>query len=74
MKPVVPALEDLLQRKVRFIDDCVGPNVLKDIKSAKNEIFLLENLRFYTEEEGKGLNSAGEKIKADPESVAKFRK
>jgi len=27
LKPVVPALEDLLQKKVRFLDDCIGSNV-----------------------------------------------
>jgi len=27
MKPVVPALEDLLQKKVTFLDNCVGKEV-----------------------------------------------
>ena len=27
LKPVVPALEDLLQRKVSFLNDCVGKDV-----------------------------------------------
>lgn len=56
LKPVVPALEDLLQKKVRFIDDCMGHDVLDQVRSTKGEIFLLENLRFYREEEGKGVN------------------
>jgi phosphoglycerate kinase len=33
----------------------------------------LENLRFHLEEEGKGVNAAGEKVKAAPEDVEKFR-
>jgi len=33
----------------------------------------LENLRFHIEEEGKGVNDAGEKIKADKDAVAAFR-
>ena len=37
-------------------------------------VFLLENLRFHIEEEGKGVNEAGEKVKADKEKVAEFRK
>jgi phosphoglycerate kinase len=33
------------------------------VKGARNgEIFLLENLRFHVEEEGKGVNPAGEKV------------
>ena len=27
LKPVVPALEDLLQKKVQFLNDCVGSEV-----------------------------------------------
>lgn len=73
LKPVVPALEDLLQKKVRFLDDCIGSNVTEQVRSAKGEIFLLENLRFYKEEEGKGVNEKGEKVKADEESVKAFR-
>jgi len=30
-------------------------------------------LRFYKEEEGKGVNEKGEKVKADEESVKAFR-
>lgn len=40
---------------------------------APGSIFLLENLRFHIEEEGKGVNTAGEKVKADKENVKKFR-
>lgn len=29
MKPVLPALEDFLQKKVQFLNDCVGPEVEK---------------------------------------------
>ena len=36
-------------------------------------VFLLENLRFHIEEEGKGVNADGEKVKANPEDVKKFR-
>ena len=35
---------------------------------------LLENLRFHLSEEGKGLNAAGEKIKAEKKEVENFRK
>ena len=37
------------------------------------ETFLLENLRFHIEEEGSIKDEAGNKIKAKPEDVEKFR-
>lgn len=66
MRPVVPALEDLLQRKVDFQKDCVGQQVERVCGEANNgKIVLLENLRFHMAEEGKGINAEGEKVKAD---------
>lgn len=54
--------------------NCVGPEVEKACADpAPGTIFLLENLRFHIEEEGKGVNAAGEKVKADKEAVKKFR-
>ena len=35
---------------------------------------LRENLRFYAEEEGKGADADGNKVKASPEDTAAFRK
>ena len=63
MQPVVPALEDLLQRKVSFLNDCVGPQVEKACGEATDgKVIMLENLRFHSAEEGKGLIN-GEKVK-----------
>lgn len=74
MKPVLPALEDLLQKKVEFLNDCVGPDVERTCKSASNgKIILLENLRFHLAEEGKGVIN-GEKVKASKDEVSAFRK
>lgn len=36
-------------------------------------VILLENLRFHVEEEGKGVDASGSKVKADPEKVKAFR-
>merc|ERR1712083_57418 len=36
-------------------------------------VILLENLRFHVEEEGKGVDEEGNKVKADKEKVAEFR-
>lgn len=74
LKPVVPELEKLLGRKVIFAPDCVGPEVEKIVNNAKDgEVVLLENLRFHAEEEGSSKDAEGKKVKASPESVAKFR-
>eukprot|EP01016_Furgasonia_blochmanni_P034872 TRINITY_DN3808_c0_g1_i4.p1 TRINITY_DN3808_c0_g1~~TRINITY_DN3808_c0_g1_i4.p1 ORF type:complete len:409 (+),score=142.89 TRINITY_DN3808_c0_g1_i4:269-1495(+) len=74
MKPVVPVLQDLLGKKVTFLDDCVGPDVENYCQNAKDgEVILLENLRFHIEEEGSVKDKEGNKIKADKEAVKKFR-
>jgi phosphoglycerate kinase len=74
LKPLVPAVEDLLKRKVTWVPDCIGPDAAKAAAAAKDgEVILLENLRFYTAEEGKG-EVDGQKVKASAEEVAAFRK
>jgi phosphoglycerate kinase len=56
LKPVLPALEDLLKKKVQFLDDCVGSQVEHECQAAsKGKVILLENLRFHMAEEGKGV-------------------
>jgi phosphoglycerate kinase len=75
LSPVVPALSDLLQRNVSFLNDCVGDNIERQCREASNgQVLLLENLRFHTAEEGKGVNANGEKIKATGDEVSAFRK
>lgn len=45
-------LSKLLGKRVKFIDDCIGAKVEKEVKKLKEgEILMLENLRFYKEEE-----------------------
>lgn len=74
MKPVVPALEDLLKKKVQFLNDCVGGEVERECSSASDgKVILLENLRFHLAEEGKGVIN-GEKVKASKDEIAAFRK
>ena len=56
-----------------FLPDCVGAEVEAACANpAPGTVFLLENLRFHVEEEGKGVNAAGEKFKAKKEDVAAF--
>ena len=52
LKPVAKRLSELLGRKVIFVDDCIGDKVVQAVKKApNNSVILLENLRFYEEEE-----------------------
>jgi len=52
LKPVAKRLSELLDRKVIFVDDCIGDQVVQAVKKApNNSVILLENLRFYKEEE-----------------------
>ncbi|KAF1816789.1 phosphoglycerate kinase [Eremomyces bilateralis CBS 781.70] len=75
LKPVVPELEKLLGKKVLFTEDCVGKAVEDTVNGAESgAVILLENLRFHAEEEGSSKDAQGNKVKADKEKVAEFRK
>jgi len=74
LKPVAEKLSELLGKPVKFLDDCVGPEVEAACAAIKpGEVILLENLRFHLEEEGKRKNEDGTSTKADPVKVAEFR-
>ena len=74
LKPVAEKLTELLGKPVRFLADCVGPDVEAACAAIKpGEVILLENLRFHLEEEGKRKNEDGTSTKADPAKVAAFR-
>ena len=74
LRPVADKLAELLGQPVRFLDDCVGPEVEKACAALKpGEVALLENLRFHIEEEGKLKKEDGSSLKADPEAVKAFR-
>ncbi|MFH0889088.1 MAG: phosphoglycerate kinase [Planctomycetota bacterium] len=50
-------LEQLLKRPIKKLDDCIGENVEKTVSKMKEgEVVLLENLRFYPEEEANNNN------------------
>ena len=52
LEPVAQRLAHLLRRDVRFVDDSIGDKVYQAVKrSPKVGITVLENLRFYPEEE-----------------------
>jgi phosphoglycerate kinase len=55
LKPIADKLSELLSKPVTFLNDCVGADVEAACSSPeKGSIILLENMRFYAEEEGKG--------------------
>jgi phosphoglycerate kinase len=62
LKHLVPHLSDLLGQQVEFADDCIGPEAVEKAKALQSgEVLLLENLRFYKEEE-KGDVGFAEKL------------
>jgi len=74
LKPVADELEKLLNKKVTFLSDCVGPQVEAACAKADNgEVILLENVRYHIEEEGSVKQKDGTKLKAKPEEVEAFR-
>jgi phosphoglycerate kinase len=52
LAPVAERLSKLLNKKVIFASDCIGPEVEKAVAAMKGgDVLLLENLRFHPEEE-----------------------
>jgi phosphoglycerate kinase len=52
LKPTAQRLGQLLNRDVRFVNDCIGPEVEKAANDLRDgQVLLLENLRFHKEEE-----------------------
>ena len=62
LKHVLPALNEAFGRTVKFADNCIGQSATEQAASLQpGEILLLENLRFYKEEE-KGDVAFAEKL------------
>ncbi len=52
LRPVAARLADLLCRPVAFVDDCLGAKVESTVAALKEgDVLVLENLRYYPEEE-----------------------
>jgi phosphoglycerate kinase len=52
LKHIVPEIENVFGKSVKFSEDCIGESAYKMASELKSgEILLLENLRFYNEEE-----------------------
>jgi len=62
LKPVARLIEKNLKKKVKFVSDCIGEKVKKEVEKMRDgDILLLENLRFYKEEE-KGDSNFAKKL------------
>jgi len=71
---VADELKKLLSKEVKFMNDSVGPEVEAACADPPpGSVILLENLRFHVEEEGKGVDASGNKVKADAGKVKEFR-
>lgn len=54
LKHIIPTVEKLLGQKIDFAGDCMGDEAAQKAAALKpGNVLLLENLRFYAEEEGK---------------------
>lgn len=74
MAPVAKVVQEKLGVPVTLMNDVIGPEVEAACADpAPGSVILLENSRFYLEEEGKGKDADGNKIKADPSKVTDFR-
>lgn len=52
LRHIVPVLDQLLGKKVQFANDCIGEEAFKMASDLKEgQVLLLENLRYYKEEE-----------------------
>src|SRR3989344_2784515 len=52
MDPVARCLSGLLHKPVKKLDDCIGPKVFAEIQQLRpGQLLLLENVRFYPQEE-----------------------
>merc|ERR1712187_567750 len=74
MAPVAKVLEKKLGKSVTLLNGASGPEVEATCADpAPGSVILLENLRFNVEEEGKGKDEEGNKVKADADKVTAFR-
>ena len=73
LKHIIPAIEAKLGTSVKFAPDCMGDEAAQLSATLKpGEVLLLENLRFYAEEEGKPRGLA-EDVSDEEKKAAKAK-
>ncbi len=61
LKPVAERLSQLINKPVKMVDDCIGPEVKNAVdQMADSDVILLQNLRFYREEKENNQDFAKE--------------
>lgn len=72
LKHILPHVSELLEVDVQFAEDCIGEKTEEMVAALRpGEALLLENLRFYAEEEGKPRDLSAE---ATEEETSKAKK
>ncbi len=75
LEQIIPAVEKNLGVKVQFAGDCMGEKAAEMCKNIQpGEVVLLENLRFYAEEEGKPRGLAEDATKEEKDAAKKALK
>ena len=75
LEQIIPAIEKNLGVKVQFAGDCMGDKAAEMCRDIKpGEVVLLENLRFYAEEEGKPRGLAEDATKEEKDAAKKALK
>lgn len=75
LEQIIPAVEKNLGTKVQFAGDCMSEKAAEMCKAAQpGDVILLENLRFYAEEEGKPRGLAEDATKEEKEAAKKALK
>lgn len=75
LEQIIPAVEKNLGVKVQFAGDCMGEKAAEACKTIQaGEVVLLENLRFYAEEEGKPRGLAADATKEEKDAAKKALK
>lgn len=75
LEQIVSTVEDRLGCKVMFAGDCMGEKAAEMAAALKpGEVMLLENLRFYAEEEGKPRGLAADATKEEKDAAKKALK
>ncbi len=75
LEQIVSTVEDRLGHKVAFAGDCMGAKAAEMAAALKpGEVMLLENLRFYAEEEGKPRGLAADASKEEKDAAKKALK
>lgn len=71
LKHIIPTVEKLLGEKIIFAGDCMGDKAAELARGLKpGQVMMLENLRFYAEEEGKPRGLADD-VSDDEKAAAK---